>query len=212
MGRTDTPENARDAGPVDLSTLTDEALMQRFRTGQASAFRLLMARHGDKIHSFILRQVRLPETANDLVQEVFLRVVKNADGFRAEAKFTTWIYTIARNLCVDSLRRGKHRNAVPLDAPLRADEGDGATMLDFVKDPGQGADMRLADRRFSADLENALGGIPAEQREVFLMRELHGLKFREIADLVGVPENTVKSRMRYALEGLRQRLGKHGDG
>ena len=86
---------------------TDEALMQRFRGGQASAFRLLVTRHQDRVFNFVLRQVRSPETAQELVQETFLRVVKNADTFRSEARFTTWIFTIARNLCVDALRRRK---------------------------------------------------------------------------------------------------------
>lgn len=185
--------------------------MQRFRAGQASAFRLLTTRYSEKVFNFALRQVRNPETAQDLVQETFLRVVKNASSFRAESRFSTWIFTIARNLCVDALRRAKHRNTVALDAPLRHGETDGATMLDMVKDDKPISDTRLSDKRFTTALDEALGALPEEQREVFLMREVHGLKFREIADVVGVPENTVKSRMRYALEGLRQRLAAFGE-
>lgn len=185
--------------------------MQRFRKGDAGAFRRLVARHQDRVFNFVLRQVRQPETAQELVQETFLRVVKNADTFRAEARFTTWVFTIARNLCVDALRRQKHRNTVALDAPLRVGEADGATMLDMVKDDGPGADHRLADKRFSTALKDALEALPVEQREVFLMRELEGLKFREIADVVGVPENTIKSRMRYALEALRHHLAAFGE-
>lgn len=188
--------------------------MDRFRSGKdgaQAAFRLLTRRYSEKVFNFILRQIRHPETAADLVQEVFLRVVKNAASFRSESRFSTWIFTIARNLCVDAQRRAKHRYTVALDAPLRHGETDGATMLDMVKDDRPIADSRLHDKRFSGALEEALGALPDEQREVFLMRELHGLKFREIADIVGVPENTVKSRMRYALEGLRLRLGAFGE-
>ena len=191
--------------------LADEALMQRFRGGEAAAFRVLVKRHQDRVFNFVLRQVRSPETAQELVQETFLRVVKNADTFRSEARFTTWIFTIARNLCVDALRRQKHRNTVALDAPLRAGESEGATLLDMVKDDQPGADHRLQDKRFSTALRGALDALPPEQREVFLMRELEGLKFREIADVVGVPENTIKSRMRYALEALRNHLSAFGD-
>lgn len=185
--------------------------MQRFRKGDAGAFRKLVSRHQDRVFNFVLRQVRQPETAQELVQETFLRVVKNADSFRSEARFTTWVFTIARNLCVDALRRQKHRNTVALDAPLRIGEADGATMLDMVKDDGPAADHRLADKRFSTALTAALEALPGEQREVFLMRELEGLKFREIADVVGVPENTIKSRMRYALEALRNHLAAFGE-
>lgn len=186
--------------------------MQRFRTGEAAAFRVLVRRHQDRVYNFVLRQVRHPETASELVQETFLRIVKNADTFRAEARFVTWIFTIARNLCVDAQRRQKHRHTVALDAPLRAGEADGATLLDMVKDDQPGADSRVQDMRFSAALRGALEALPPEQREVFLMRELEGLKFREIADAVGVPENTVKSRMRYALEALRNHLSAFGEG
>ncbi|MBL8788055.1 MAG: RNA polymerase sigma factor [Deltaproteobacteria bacterium] len=205
-----TPTSATPSNGVPDGEPTDEALMQRFRSGERAVFRLLVARHQDRVFHFILRQVRQPETAAELVQETFLRIVKNADSFRAEARFSTWVFTIARNLCVDALRRQKHRNTVALDAPLRSDESDGATMLDRVKDLDPLQDDRLGDRRFSAALREALASLPSEQREVFLMRELEGLKFREIADVVGVPENTVKSRMRYALEALRQRLGVFG--
>jgi len=205
LGRPDQPE---DQG----SELTDEALMQRFRSGEAAAFRVLVRRHQDRVYNFVLRQVRHPETASELVQETFLRIVKNADTFRAEARFVTWIFTIARNLCVDAQRRQKHRHTVALDAPLRAGESDGATLLDMVKDDQPGADSRVQDMRFSAALRGALEALPPEQREVFLMRELEGLKFREIADVVGVPENTVKSRMRYALEALRNHLSAFGEG
>jgi len=210
LGSSDKPDKAE----RDLGALADEALMQRFRLGQEgakAAFRLLTVRYSEKVFNFILRQVRSPETAQDLLQEVFLRVVKNAASFRADSRFSTWIYTIARNLCVDAQRRAKHRYTVALDAPLRHGESDGATMLEMVKDPRPIADSRLHDQRFSGALDEALGSLPEEQREVFLMRELQGLKFREIADIVGVPENTVKSRMRYALEALRTRLAAFGE-
>jgi len=184
--------------------------MLAYLDGDARAFRTLVARHSDRVFHFILRQVRLPETAKELVQETFLRVVKNARAFRADARFSTWLFTIARNLCVDAQRRQKHRNTVALDAPLRRDESDGASLIDMVKGDEQPQDQRLDDVRFSDALKGALDSLPPEQREVFLLRELEGLKFREIADIVGIPENTVKSRMRYALEGLRLRLQTFG--
>jgi RNA polymerase sigma-70 factor (ECF subfamily) len=186
--------------------------MLSYRDGDDRAFRLLMRRHSDRLYGFILRQVKLPETARELVQDTFVRVIKNAQNFRADARFTTWVYTIARNICVDAQRRQKHRNTVALDAPLKKDDSGSATMLEMVRDEGPGQDHKLHDRRFSAALTEALESVPEEKREVFLMRELDGLKFREIADIVGVPENTVKSRMRYALEALRQKLGAFGDG
>lgn len=190
--------------------LTDERLMERFQNGNAAAFQALVDRHGGRIFNFVLRHVRDRAAAEDLTQEVFLRVVKNARSFRAQSKFTTWLYTIARNQCIDALRKAKHRRHAALDKPL-GHEADGATLLDLIADdqPDQGAELR--DRRFVGALESALAQLPEEQREVFLMREVEGLKFREIADVMGIPENTVKSRMRYALEALRGHLARFED-
>ncbi|MCA9518835.1 MAG: RNA polymerase sigma factor [Myxococcales bacterium] len=185
--------------------------MERFLEGRASAFQVLVNRYSQRIFNFILRHVGDASVAEDLVQDVFLRVVKNAAGFRAQAKFTTWLYTIARNLSIDALRKAKHRQHVALDKPLSSDDDGGATLLDMVSDNAPGSDVKTRDRRFVVALEKALRELPEEQREVFLMREMEGLKFREIADIIGVPENTVKSRMRYALEALRGHLAAFAD-
>lgn len=185
--------------------------MARYQAGDAAAFRVLVERWSHRIFAFSFRYVRDEEAARDVMQEAFLRVVRNAGSFRAESRFSTWLFTIARNLCVDRQRRMKHRRTASLDAPLRADDADGATMLDRVADDAPLADRRADDHRFSARLEVALASLPIEQREVFLLRELEGVKFREIADLIGIPENTVKSRMRYALEGLRKALTELGE-
>lgn len=187
-------------------TLSDEQLMERFLEGHASAFEVLVNRYSQRIFNFILRHIGDASVAEDLVQDVFLRVVKNAAGFRAQAKFTTWLYTIARNLSIDALRKARHRRHVPLDRPLSSEDEGGATLLDRIADNAPGSDVKTRDRRFVAALEAALREVPDDQREVFLMREIEGLKFREIADILGVPENTVKSRMRYALEALRGHL------
>lgn len=185
--------------------------MEQFLGGRASAFGELTERHGSKIYNFILRHVRDQELARDLVQEVFLRVVRNAATFKAQSKFTTWLYTIARNQCIDAMRRARHRRHAQLDKPLSSQDGGGATLLDMVADDRPGPNVIARDRRFVAALEAALTELPDEQREVFLMREVEGLKFREIADVVGIPENTVKSRMRYALEALRGHLAAFAD-
>src|SRR5579864_8489656 len=121
-----------------LDTLADEALMLRYREGEVRAFEVLLTRHRKPVFNFILRFVHDAAQAEDLLQETFLRVIKGAETYERQAKFTTWLYTIARNLCVDASRRGKHRKAASLDAPLD-DEGGGA-MLDLVADGGAAVD------------------------------------------------------------------------
>src|SRR5262249_20786679 len=129
-----------------------------------------------------------------------------------QAKFTTWLYTIARNLCVDAARRGKHRRAYSLDAPMSSDDGkDGATLLDVTSDGRAGVDRQAIGTELHGKLHSAIAKLSEEQREVFLMREFLDMPFKDIADVVGCPENTVKSRMRYALEKLRDELDEYAD-
>lgn len=181
---------------------TDEALMERFRQGDARAFERLLSKHEKGVYNFIYRMMRHEETANDLLQETFLRVVKNAQRYSPKAKFTTWLYTIARNQCIDAMRRAKHRRHRSLDQKMGRD-ADGPTLMDKL--PGRSADgfSRTDAREMTVRIEAAVEQLSDEQREVFVMRQFRNLKFKEIAEVIGVSENTIKSRMRYALENLR---------
>ena len=192
----------RDKGNVDAS---DEDLMERFRDGDARAFETLLERHERKIFNFIFRFVRDRELANDLLQETFLRVVKNAKRYSRKAKFTTWLYTIARNQCIDALRRLQHRRHKSLGQPTGKD-ADGPTLLERVAGKSPDGLERTDAHQISARVSAAIDELSEEQREVFVMREIMQLKFKEIADVVGTSENTIKSRMRYALENLRLAL------
>jgi len=189
---------------------SDESLMLRYRDGDVRAFELLVTRHRKALFNFILRFVRDTAQAEDVTQETFLRLVKGADAYERQAKFTTWLYTIARNLCVDASRRGKHRKAASLDAPLGDDDGAGS-LLDFLPDGSAGVDRQAQSRELGLRLRQAIEALPDEQREIFLLREVADLQFNEIANVVGCPENTVKSRMRYALEKLREALEEYRD-
>jgi RNA polymerase sigma-70 factor (ECF subfamily) len=192
-----------------MSDQTDEQLMQAYREGNPRAFELLLARHERKVWNFLRRSVGDPTLAEDLLQEVFLRVIKaRADSvdWKGESKFTTWVYTIARNLCVDHARRAVHRNARSLDAPTRPDDEAGETLHDRMADGARDAEGLASDGQVRARVEEAVAALPADQREVFLLREVMDMPFAEIAAVVGAPEPTVKSRMRYALERLREAL------
>ena len=185
---------------------SDEELMRRFQRGEPLAFEALMRRHRTPIHSFLRRQTGDPARAEDLLQETFLRVIRHAPDWTPRALVRTWLYTIARNLAVDDLRRRPFREADPLDAP----SAGGASHADRAADPGRAPDEAASDAQLRPLLEAALAALPAEQREVFLLREQAGLSFPEIAEATGVNENTVKSRMRYALVALRDRLAAAG--
>src|SRR6476469_10303919 len=109
----------------------DEDLMGIYQKGEVRAFEVLLSRHRRPVYNFILRYVGDKETAEDLLQETFMRVIKGSDAYKRQAKFTTWLYTIARNLCVDQTRRRKHRKHASLDAPMDASE-ERATLMDVI--------------------------------------------------------------------------------
>lgn len=183
--------------------------MLAFRKGDARAFKTLVQRHRAAVFNFILRFTGHRQRAEDLLQETWLKVVRSSADWEPKARFTTWVFTIARNLCVDSARKESYRQAESLDAPQGED--DGRSLSEQVADGERAAPDRAAHAaRMRPLIEKALASLPEEQREVFLLREYQGIGFKEIAEVTGVNENTVKSRMRYALEGLRKRLAELG--
>lgn len=195
-----------------LEALPDEELMLRFGRGEHAAFEVLLKRHEGPLFRFVMRFVGSRPLAEDLVQETFVRVCKSAASYTTRARFTTWLYTIARNLCIDHLRRSRGRSEVSLDRNPTEDTDDDRSLIHRLAD-GEAplASSELVREEFRKKLQDALDALPEEQREVFTLRQFGGLKFREIADVVGISENTVKSRMRYALETLRGHLEAYRD-
>lgn len=184
--------------------------MLMYQKGNVRAFEVLLERHRRPVFNFIYRFVRSRDVAEDLLQDTFLRVIKGANNYQRKAKFTTWLYTIARNLCVDRSRRQKHRKHASLDQPMTKSE-DAGTLLDVVAGDELPSDRKAISQQLQQAMQEAIGRLSEEQREVFLMREFLSMPFKQIADVVGVPENTVKSRMRYALEKLRLELDEYKD-
>jgi len=197
-----------------LNDLSDEQLMLRYQQSDAQAYEELLNRYYRPIFRYLLRSLRNREAAEDLLQDVFMRVIRGAKGYRQRAKFSTWLYTIARNTMIDATRKRRFRNHQSLDQPIGNDTDTGRmNRVDLVKDehPHGKGDRSLADKQFTESLQEALNRLNPEQREVFLLREFQNLSFSEISELVKAPENTVKSRMRYALEFLREALSDYAE-
>lgn len=189
-----------------LSQASDEELIGAYKNGKVEAFRVLVERHERPVYRFCLRSLGNPEAAADATQEVFLRVVRNAPRWEQKAKFTTWLYTIARNYCIDEARKGRFRKTESLNEPAHRDSDGSEERQDRVAAETPSSDLVLEQRRTRAVIDETVATLPEEQREVFCLREYSGLSFKEIADAVGANENTVKSRMRYALTALRKAL------
>ena len=182
--------------------------MQRFIEGDMKSFEILYSRYKSAIYLFIYRQCTAESQAEELTQEVFTKVVRSATSFRLEAKFSTWIYRIARNQVIDGFRKARHRKHTSLDQP---GNGDGPSLGEKLPNAGAEPDRQTIANRLRKDLEAAIAALPDNQREVFLLREYSGLKFDEIGDIVGAKVGTVKSRMRYALEALQKALAGYED-
>jgi RNA polymerase sigma-70 factor, ECF subfamily len=184
-------------------TLTDEGAMRAFQQGDSTGIKLLVQRYERALYNFALRQVRSPHAAEDIVQEAFVRIVQNAQDFKYEAKFSTWAYTIARNLCIDLGRKNALRKHPSLDQAN--DNDDGPTLGERTAGKSD-VERELVSGELRVRIAAAVEQLPDDQREVFVLREVSNLPFKEIAEITGVSENTVKSRMRYALERLQHAL------
>lgn len=195
-----------------MSDSSDENLILRFQAGDRRAFALLVARHKTPVFHFIARHVGDRTLAEDLTQDVFVRIVQAASTFKHEARFSTWLYTIARNACIDHARRASRRRQVSLDQPVGLRDGErGQTLGDRIEDtnPDASGERKFVNADIASRVNRAVEALPVEQREVFLLRQIGRVPFKEIAEMTGVSENTVKSRMRYALERLQEALSEY---
>lgn len=186
-----------------MSDPSDAALLAAYRDGDSGAFEALLGRYRGPIFNFVLRSVRDRGRAEELYQDVWMKVIERCDDFRGDAKFSTWLYTIARNVCIDHQRKMKFRAHASLEAPQ---PGKNRALGDRLANPGPSTERLAAGGLLKERIAAAVEELPVEQREVFLLRQLQGLAFNEIARVVGAPANTVKSRMRYAIERLQEAL------
>lgn len=180
----------------DLAEPTDETLMLAYAAGDAGAFEQLYGRHRGALYRFLMRNLRDSTLADEFFQDVWQRVITARRGWKPEAAFTTWLFRIAHNRLNDHWRASKHRPPAPEDAEERT---------------ARVADPDTPERQLSAfeqrrRLQLALAELPDEQRGVVQLRLEQELSLEEIGDITGVGRETVKSRLRYAMDKLRARL------
>jgi len=181
-------------------TSTDEELVARSISGDTESFNELILRWERPIYALAYRTIGREEDARDVCQETFLRAFRALPGFRGQAKFSSWIYRIALNLCRDWIRRQRRApvSQIPEDmdlGELAAQPGASETVEDLV-----------IRRQLTGLVESAMSTLPEEQRTAIILKEYHGMTFQEIADLQGCPLSTVKTRLYQGLSVLRKRL------
>lgn len=181
--------------------LSDNQLIERTLAGETDTFNLLVRRWERQIYSLALRMMGREEEARDVCQETFLAAYRNLGSFRGEAKFSSWIYRIALNACHSRLRRQGTASELSLDDT--DDEGRRIEIADAGAE--QAADRLHRDQRV-AIVRRALHALPAEMRQVIVMKEYEELTFAEIAEVLGLPVSTVKSRLYTGLQLMRAKL------
>jgi len=188
---------------------TDRELMLRFVGGDESAFVELLTKFKPQLLDFAQQIVRNRETAEDVVQETFLRVLRAKSTYRPVAEFSTWIYTIATNLCYDELRKRKRQVSFEsmLGRPPRPGESavwPGAIRRSSSPQP----DLQLERKELGRLVKDVVQELSDEHREVISLRMDQGLGYAEAAKRLGCSAGTVKSRMHYAMRNLREALMK----
>lgn len=188
--------------------MTEQELVARAKSGDADAFAQLVEANQNRIYSLALRMVGNPEDAADLAQEAFLSAWRGLERFQGEAAFSTWLYRLTSNACIDFLRKEKRKRAAGSVLYLD-DTEEGATLdlPDYDADPHR----QLEQSEVREAIANGLAELSPEHRKVLALREVSGLSYAEIADILGLEEGTVKSRISRARLALRKKLVETGN-
>ena len=185
---------------MSLAELDDDALMARTAQGQEVAFHLLVRRWEPDLHRFLVHMLGSVEEAEDLLQDTFVKVYHQAPGYRAEGKFRSWVLKIAGNLARSRLRRRRLLRWIPFE--MESHE---------KTDPEPRADDRLQAEQTSAAVQDALSRLPARQREALVLHRFQGLRYREVAEVLGTTLPGVESLIQRAMQALKQELSRKVD-
>ena len=185
---------------------TDEELMAKFQAGDSGAMEELFARFQKPLFNFFYRMVGRRETAEDLVQETFLKLCRFGSSFRgSDAKFTTWLYSVAGNQCRDYLRHSARRPETPLGD---LEQNYSENIMDVPSTSGDSSvEEHLIRMELRAELKAAIQSLPEKERTAIVLREYHDLEYKEIAEILGCPLGSVKVLIFRARQRLRGKLG-----
>jgi RNA polymerase sigma-70 factor (ECF subfamily) len=189
---------------AELDPASDAAMMLRVATGDEGAFNFLVQKHNRPVIHFLYRMVHNQAVAEEIAQEVFLRVYRARDSYRAEAKFTTWLYRIATNLAVNQARDTRHERSaqtVYLDAP----DAETGTTPDVADDEPLVEERLMKDERMAA-IRNHVMALPDRQRMAVLMHKYQGMDYKQIGDVLKLSESATKSLLFRAYQTLREKL------
>ncbi len=178
---------------------TDEQLLREYLSGKPAGFELLVRRHAQELHQFVVRFTGDSMAAEDVVQEAFLQVHHSAADFDSTRRFKPWLFTIAANKARDHLRRLNRRREVPFDAHIGNEADAGQRFIDLLSEEEDLPDEQLAADEKRKLVRAIMDQMPAKLAEVLILAYYHRFPYKDIADIVGIPLGTVKSRLHAAV-------------
>ena len=181
----------------------DVEMIRAVRGGDATAYRGLVEKYQGRVYHMVYGMVRNREDARDITQDAFVKAYNNLGSFREQSSFYTWLYRIAMNLAIDFLRKAKRRGESSFDEQIASKDADGGIDEAHTQDSPS---KTLERKQLMGTIMDALEKLPADQKQIILLRELEGLSYKEIAEVVGIPEGTVMSRLFYARKKLQKLL------
>lgn len=181
----------------------DTPLVRRAREGDTAAFEELVSKYEDKIYHLALRYSNDSHEAFDLAQETFLRVYTSLKSFAGRSRFSTWLYRVAVNVCLDELRRKRRQPILSVDEPIITEEG---TIEREIESPDAGPDERLDQVETRSVIEAEIASLPVEFRQAVILRDGMGMSYEEIGRILNVSLGTVKSRIHRGRAALRERF------
>lgn len=180
---------------------SDFVLIAKFLGGETAAFESLINPHRQRLYSYLCRMIDDPEAAKDLLQDVLVKVLQALPKYREQQKFSSWLFSIAHNLAMNDLQKRKRKSVVIGEKSFSAAE---AALFAATADEAFSPEEILQKKELKEILDSAIAKLPIEQKQILLLREYSGLPFKEIAQTLNCPLNTVLGRMRYALLNLRK--------
>lgn len=184
--------------------MEEKFLLAKAKKGDIAAFEELLKRYEKRVYAIALRSTGIPEDAADITQETFIRIWRSIETFRGDSGFSTWLFRIAMNLCVDLARR---KNAQIKTTSLTEEDAS----VREIMDPAQTPEEHFENVELGEEIAHALSEISEEHKRVILLRDVTGLSYTEIAETLDISEGTVKSRLSRARFALREVLQKRGN-
>lgn len=181
----------------------EKVLLDRAKAGEIAAFEQLIEAYQRKIFNIALRMVGNYDDAGDLAQEVLIRIYKSIRSFKEQSSFSTWVYRITTNVCLDEIRKRKNRKVISLDEEIQVEDGEMKRQVESNEPSPEDTAEKSELQKLVGD---AINDLPEDHRSVIILRDIQGFSYEEIAQMLQCPEGTIKSRINRARQALKNIL------